>query len=155
MILKAPGLYWTFPLLDTVYISVLHESIGVALYLTFVPRSFCTFSMTQKIVSESLVFSIWGLTLVPLERASSLNLTEIAILKIVPKSASNVFSLLKEIYVMGKDFHCQVYRGMHLLGERNQCCGSNRWGKNHRWLGIGHLMEPGLPFHITSADCFN
>lgn len=92
--------------------------------------------------------SICGLILVLLEPAPSLSLTEIPIWKIVLKSTSRWFGLLKEMYETGKDFHCQVYIGMHLLGERNQGCGSNRWGKNHQWLGIRHLWD-GRPSSIS------
>lgn len=104
----------------------------------------------QQIVSRSPFFSIWALILVPLKPASSLNLTEIPILKIVHKSASSLFGLLKEMYETEKDFHCQVYIGMYLLGERNQSCGYNMWGETTQEAGHQALDGAGspIPHHL-------
>lgn len=105
----------------------------------------------QQIVSPSLYFSIWGLILVPLGPASSLNLTEIPSLKIVPKSASSLFGLLKEMYET-EGFPLSGFNRDVVKGTKAVCPTCER--KKHQQLGIRHLMEPGLPSHITSAYCF-
>lgn len=95
------------------------------------------------------LFSVWGSSSVALELTYSLSLIEISSKTCSEECKYSIWFIAGNLW-NGKDLQrdaCAWWKESALWVQQVK--------EKHQSLAIGHLVELGLPSHITSAYCFN